>query len=281
MKSYAFTAKSVERAIQEGLKTLGTNQEDVDIKIISEGGFLKKAKVVINVEEEIKIPDFEAPKIEKTVSKQENKTTEKNQEKQTETEKEDKKQEKIEKKEQKTQVFDQKEEKQQAKEKLEPVKTKPSFEETHTESNTTSIQFLTELCEKLGIVAKVELEEKRDCSYITIETEDVGKIIGYRGDMLNAIQYLSNVIEQKKNPHAKRVIVNAGDYKQKREESLRAMAIRAAGKVEATGRPYKMDYMNAYERRIVHTELQNYRSIETHSEGVEPRRRIIVTRKKQ
>ena len=263
MKSYEFTAKSVEKAIQEGLKTLGKNQEDVDIKIISEGGFFKKAKVVINVEEEIKIPDFETPKVAKTAPKQENKTTEKIQEKQIETEKED-----------------QKEEKQQSEEKLEPIKTKPSFEETHTENNTTSVQFLTGLCEKLGIVAKVELEEKRDCSYITIETEDAGKIIGYRGDMLNAIQYLANVIEQKKNPRTKRVTVNAGNYKQKREESLRAMAIRVAGKVEATGRPYKMDYMNAYERRIVHTELQNYRSVETHSEGVEPKRRIIVTRKK-
>ncbi|HBB44520.1 MAG TPA: hypothetical protein DCZ34_00115, partial [Clostridiales bacterium] len=109
MKSYEFTAKSVEKAIQEGLKTLGKNQEDVDIKIISEGGFFKKAKVVINVEEEIKIPDFEAPKVAKNAPKQENKTTEKIQEKQIEAEKEDKNQEKVEKNEQKTEIFDKKE----------------------------------------------------------------------------------------------------------------------------------------------------------------------------
>ena len=76
------------------------------------------------------------------------------------------------------------------------------------------------------------------------------------------------------------VVVDAGDYKQRREESLRALAIKVAGKVETTGRPYKLDPMNAFERRIVHTELHNYASVETHSEGVEPFRRIIVTKKK-
>ena len=131
----------------------------------------------------------------------------------------------------------------------------------------------------MNVTGAVSLEEKRDASEVMIETEDAGKVIGHRGEGLSAIQYLANIIETANNKNAKRVVVDAGDYKQRREESLRALAIKVAGKVEATGRPYKLDPMNAFERRIVHTELHNYASVETHSEGVEPFRRIIVTKK--
>ena len=132
----------------------------------------------------------------------------------------------------------------------------------------------------MKISGTVTLEETKDASEILIETEDAGKVIGYRGDSISAIQYLANIIECNKNPHAKRVVVDSGDYKQKREQSLRALAIRIAGKVSETGRAQKLEPMTAYERRIVHTELQNYPSVETHSEGVEPFRRIVVTKKK-
>ena len=134
--------------------------------------------------------------------------------------------------------------------------------------------------EKLNIEANVEIVEEDEHTKALVSTEKAGFVIGHRGEMLSAIQYLANIVEQKSNRYAKRVVVDAGDYKQRREETLRALAIRVAGKVEATGRPYKMEPMSAFERRIVHTELHNLSSVETHSEGVEPFRRIIVTKKK-
>ena len=143
------------------------------------------------------------------------------------------------------------------------------------------LEIVDGLLKAMGVTATVELTEKRDCSEVEVQTEDAGKVIGYRGDCLSAIQYLANIIETKQSPNAKRVVVDAGDYKERREQKLRELAIKVASKVESTGRAYKFEPMNAFERRIIHNELHNYQSVETHSEGIEPHRRLIVTKKAQ
>lgn len=287
MRSYEFTGKSVDKAIKEGLETLGKKQEEVDIKIISEGGLFKKAKVVINIEDEA---DFNTSFKNKEEAKKEA------EEKKVE---EPKPQPKVEEKpepkperhnlEEKVEVVEQKEpakeevvEEKEAEENTlqqELEDKRKRYEEKHCENNQTSVEFIQGLMDAMKIESKVSLEERRDSSNVLIETEDAGKVIGYRGDCLTAIQYLANIIEGNKNPNAKRVVVDSGDYKSKREETLRNLAIRVASKVESTGRTYKLEPMNAFERRIIHTELQNYPSVETHSEGVEPHRRIVVTKK--
>ena len=303
MKSFEFTGKTFQQAIDKGLAELGKKQEEVDIQILSEGGFFKKAKVVISFEDEILKTNFvkkevEKPKIqEEKVEEKETKSEPKvfeavihdeatypnNNEKPTVIV--DKKQSDInadednikqEKTHSKAQKFNNNAPKSQ--EEIEEKQKK--FAEKHFQNNTTSVDFVEGLLSAMNINATVILEEKRDASEIAIQTEDAGKIIGHRGEGLSSIQYLANIIENNVNPNAKRVIVDAGDYKQRREESLRALAIRIASKVETTGKPYKLDPMNAFERRIVHTELYNYASVETHSEGIEPFRRIIVTKKK-
>ena len=283
MRSYEFTGKSVDKAIKEGLETLGKKQEDVDIKIISEGGLFKKAKVVINIEDET---DFNTSFKNKEEAKKEA------EEKKVEEPKVEVKPEPKPEKhnlEEKAKVAESKkpvaEEKVETKEesdlqqKLEEKRKR--YEEKHCENNQTSVEFVQGLMDAMKIESKVSLEERRDSSNVLIEAEDAGKVIGYRGDCLTAIQYLANIIEGNKNPNAKRVVVDSGDYKQKREETLRNLAIRVASKVESTGRAYKLEPMNAFERRIIHTELQNYPSVETHSEGLEPHRRIVVTKKEK
>lgn len=287
MRSYEFTGKSVDKAIKEGLETLGKKQEEVDIKIISEGGLFKKAKVVINIEDEadfntsfknkeeakkeVEEKKVEEPKVEE---KTEPKPERHNLEEKVEVVEAEKPvaEERVEEKE----VEEVKEEN-NLQEELEDKRKK--FEEKHCENNQTSVEFIQGLMDAMKIESKVSLEERRDSSNILIETEDAGKVIGYRGDCLTAIQYLANIVEGNKNPNSKRVVVDSGDYKQKREETLRNLAIRVASKVESTGRAYKLEPMNAFERRIIHTELQNYPSVETHSEGIEPHRRIVVTKK--
>lgn len=307
MRSYEFTGKSVEKAIKEGLETLGKNQEDVDIEIVSEGGFLKKAKVIIKIEDEVKtvVKDKQDKGnfVEPETKVEETKIEEPEQAEVIEEVKEEIIEEKEPEVEQEeiVEVSEEISEEvvQQVEEVEKPKKQEPrkingyvipteeelaekrrKFAERHFENNQTSVEFIEGLLKVLKIDGKVSLEETKDASEILIETEDAGKIIGYRGDSIAAIQYIANIIEGNKNPHAKRVTVDSGDYKQKREQNLRSLAIRVAGKVSETGRPYKLDPMTAYERRIVHTELQNYPSVETHSEGVEPYRRIIVTKKK-
>ncbi len=300
MKSFEFTGKSVEDARKKGLAELGLNMEDVDIQILSEGGFFKKARIIINVDEkpvasfkpaqEVKV---EEPKVEEVkqepkneekepemvaneTSPEGNRTVEIEDEKEPETIQELQVDE--EPKEEVVKVV--KKDRNSPKTLEEIEEQRRLFNEKHFENNSTTVEFVEGLLKVMELQAEVELEEKRDASQITIKMEDPRKVIGHKGEALSAIQYLSNIIESAKNPQAKRVVVDAGEYKQKREESLRALAIKIAGKVEATGRPYKLEPMSAFERRIVHTELQNYSSVETHSEGVEPRRRIIVTKKK-
>ena len=277
MKSFEFTGKTIEKAIATGLEELGKKQEDVDIQILSEGGFFKKAKVVISFEDEAKEERVEEkkPEIAKEPKKEEHvqkvETHEVKVEKVEQPKEDPKKEEK-----QAPKAKDNNAPKSQ--EEIEEKQRK--FAETHFENNSTSVDFVDGLLKVMNVAAEVNLEEKRDASEVVISTEDAGKVIGHRGEGLSAIQYLANIIETAHNKNAKRVVVDAGDYKQRREESLRALAIKVAGKVETTGRPYKLDPMNAFERRIVHTELHNYASVETHSEGVEPFRRIIVTKKK-
>src|SRR5574344_2373838 len=298
MKSYEFSAKTVEKAIKEGLATLGKNQEDVDIKILSEGGFLKKAKVVINAEEENGATNFVEQSVETNVEQPAEQKVEK-----TEAVAVDKPISQVvetpvvEKQAVETEVaiqsnepeikVEKQEETQQAEKspahyvtQISPEEKEKRFEERHFENNTGSVEFVTKLVNLMGMNdAKISLQEMKDSSNLSIATDNAGKIIGYRGESLYAIQYIANVVEQKTNKNAKRVVVDAGDYRQKREQELRNLAIRVAGKVEESGRPYKLDPMGAYERRIVHTELQNYSVIETHSEGVEPYRHIVVTKK--
>jgi spoIIIJ-associated protein len=303
MRSYEFSGKTIEKAIKQGLEELGKSQEEVDIKIISEGGLFKKAKIVINIEEEPVLTNFAKPKAEakpvddftwENSNAPINETIDKPK---TEVSKEQplpaKKQKDIETKQEDAKIVAKASE--PVAEEIETPKTEEVRKVEHIlgttpnryvepenkrcENNTTSVKFVEELLSNMQVTAKVTLKETKDNSSVIIETEDAGDVIGYRGECLNAIQYLANVVEQRKNANAKRVVIDAGGYKERREQSLRAMAIKIAGKVEATGKPYKFDPMNAFERRIIHTELQNYSSVETHSEGVEPHRRLVVTRK--
>lgn len=281
MKSYEFCAKTVEKAIAEGLKTLGKNQEDVDIKIVSEGGLFKKAKVVINVEEQPQAHFVPFKKIEAQVEpkKEAPKAVECKKEELQVAKKPAEQQEAKPKAEQ----MPKKEAKEKSKEKTElsPAEKEERYRKNHYSNNQTSVEFVSKILTLMGQPAPVELEETREESKITIDSENVGKIVGYRGECINAIQYLANTVEEKSNPTAKRVVVDCGNYKVRKEESLRALAIKVAGRVAESGKPYRLDPMPAYDRRIVHTELLNYPTVETHSEGVEPRRYIVVTRKKK
>lgn len=291
MRSYEFTGKSVEKAIKEGLETLGKRQEEVDIKIISEGGLFKKAKVVINIEDETDFNTSFKNKEEAKKEAEEKKVEEVKKEPKVEEKPEPKPErhnleEKVEVVEEvKEPVAEERAEEKEVKEEntlqQELEEKRRKYAEKHCENNQTSVEFVQGLMDAMKIESKVSLEERRDSSNILIEAEDAGKVIGYRGDCLTAIQYLANIIEGNKNPNAKRVVVDSGDYKTKREETLRNLAIRVASKVESTGRTYKLEPMNAFERRIIHTELQNYPSVETHSEGIEPHRRIVVTKKEK
>lgn len=142
--------------------------------------------------------------------------------------------------------------------------------------------FLTDVLNSMGVKAEVEVKEEKDILNINLSGSKMGLVIGYRGETLDSLQYLVSLVVNKDHdlPY-KRVILDTENYRSKREETLMRVAQKTAYKVRKSGRPYKLEPMNPYERRIIHSALQNYTDINTYSEGEEPFRRIVINLKRQ
>ena len=141
--------------------------------------------------------------------------------------------------------------------------------------------FLVNVLSSMDINADIDIKEENDIIKINLKGPKMGLVIGYRGETLDSLQYLVSLVVNKnhENPY-KRVVLDAENYRHKREETLIRVAQKTAYKVKKSGRPYKLEPMNPYERRIIHSALQEYTDINTYSEGEEPFRRIIISLKK-
>lgn len=141
--------------------------------------------------------------------------------------------------------------------------------------------FLVNVLNSMNINADIDIKEENDIININLKGHKMGLVIGYRGETLDSLQYLVSLVVNKnhENPY-KKVILDAENYRNKREETLIKVAQKTAYKVKKSGRPYKLEPMNPYERRIIHSALQEYTDINTYSEGEEPFRRIIISLKK-
>lgn len=141
---------------------------------------------------------------------------------------------------------------------------------------------LTELLEKvadsLGLEATVKITDRGEEVVADLVGEDLGLFIGRHGSTMDAVQYLANIIVYRGLEDRKRIIVDAEEYRERREEVLRALADRAASEVMKGKGVYEMKPMSAAERRIVHIHLQERSGVETSSEGREPFRRVIISR---
>lgn len=137
--------------------------------------------------------------------------------------------------------------------------------------------FLCKVLKCMNIDAEVIVSEDKDAININLVGEKMGAAIGYRGETLDSLQYLVSLVVNKNHDKAyKRVILDAENYRKKREETLKRVAEKTAYKVRKGRRAFKLEPMNPYERRVIHSTLQNYDDIKTFSEGEEPFRRIVV-----
>ncbi|EGT3616388.1 protein jag [Clostridium perfringens] len=142
-------------------------------------------------------------------------------------------------------------------------------------------KFLSEILEKMNVKAEINIEESNDTVKINLTGPKMGTIIGYRGETLDSLQYLTSLVVNKaKEDKYKRVVLDTENYRQKREETLKRLANKIAYKVRKSGRVLKLEPMNPYERRVIHSELQNNDFVKTFSEGEEPYRRVVVELKK-
>ena len=137
--------------------------------------------------------------------------------------------------------------------------------------------FLTGLMAHMGVSAVPRIAMGEDGSYkVTLEGENLGALIGRRGETLDAIQQLTSYAVNRGQSKRVRIHVDAEGYRAKREESLERLARKVAGKVVKYRRNVTLEPMNAYERHVIHTALQDYPDVTTYSTGTEPNRRTIV-----
>lgn len=142
--------------------------------------------------------------------------------------------------------------------------------------------FLNELLNKMEI--KAELKTNKRLNDLDIEIvgengDDMGAIIGKRGNTLDSIQYLISLIVNKESDEYIKVSLDTENYRKKREDTLIRLAKKMASKSKRTRKKIKLEPMNPYERRIIHSALQRDKNVNTHSEGQEPYRRVIIEAK--
>ena len=143
--------------------------------------------------------------------------------------------------------------------------------------------FLQEVFDAMGVEAEIRVayNEKDGCLEADFEGEDMGILIGKRGQTLDSLQYLTNLVVNKKRTNYIRVKLDTEDYRKRRRETLENLARGIAYKVKKTRRPVILEPMNPYERRVIHSALQGNRFVETTSEGEEPYRHVVVKLKRQ
>ena len=128
------------------------------------------------------------------------------------------------------------------------------------------------------IILKVNEEEK--LIEVDLKGDDMGVLIGKRGQTLDSLQYLTNLAVNKNSENYYKVKVDTEDYRKRRKDTLENLAKNIAYKVKRTKRSVELEPMNPFERRVIHSALQNDRYVTTHSEGDEPYRHVVVTLKK-
>ena len=267
------TGKTEDEAIAKALAQLGLDRDDVSVEILerAKSGFLgigaspAKVRVKYGPEEEEIIPT--APVVEevKSAPKQAEKKTEKKSEK------------KVEKKTEKKPAPV----KEKAPKQAEPVEEVISVAEMGEEVNDEKAQairtFLSGLLEQMECPAEIHVYLPEKGRYkVILEGKNLGALIGRRGETLDAIQQLTSYSVNRNGGGRVRVQLDAENYREKREQSLQHLAHKVAGKVVKYRRSVTLEPMNAYERHVIHTALQEVPGVTTYSTGTEPNRRIIV-----
>ena len=279
MRSVESSAKTMEEAVTLGLEKLGASFADVKIEILEEGskGFLgigsKPVVVRLTVREDAEEADdvLSSVALEEAVKVPEKKPARKRSEKPAKKE-EAPKAEKPAKKEEAPKA-----EKPAKKEEAPAAQTVLCDPET-AEGKAQS--FLLDLTRLMGVNVTVNVRRDEEGNVrVDMFGDTLGILIGRRGETLDALQYLTSLHVNRGQEGYTRVTLDTENYRAKREEALRRLANRMANRAVKTGRKVVMEPMNPYERRILHSALQQNDAVTTHSEGEEPNRHVVITLK--
>ena len=314
MDSIRVAAKTVEDAITEASIELGTSSDNIEYTVIEKGtaGFFgiggKKAVIEAKrkfTDEDLLKEVFGDDKKEKKETKKEAKKEKKESEEiKKETKKEKKETRKEEKKENKEGKKENRENKEIREEKKETfTETKrETFAETVSDNETPKADseprqprvpadpevvckraetFLKDVFRTMEMEVEVQTSFEDDMLSVDLIGNDMGILIGKRGQTLDSLQYLTSLVVNKGKAAYVRVKLDTEDYRSRRKATLENLAKNIALKVKKTRRPVFLEPMNPYERRIIHSALQNDPYVTTHSEGEEPCRKVVVTLRKK
>lgn len=145
------------------------------------------------------------------------------------------------------------------------------------------LNFLNRIFDVMNIVVEVEMDYDEAERVVNIELKgnEMGMLIGKRGQTLDSLQYLTSLVANKDTEDYVKIKMDTENYRQRRKETIENLAKNIASKVKKTGRPAFLEPMNPYERRIIHAALQGDPYVDTHSEGEEPHRKVVVTTSKE
>lgn len=140
--------------------------------------------------------------------------------------------------------------------------------------------FLEQLISTMGVEAKVNVTSLKDHVRFELSGEDLGVVIGRRGQTLDALQLLVNTVGNRRSDTFLRIVLDAENYREKRRKTLERLADRLAQKALKTGQVIKLEPMPSHERKVIHTSLQHQKNIVTYSEGEDPQRYVVILAKK-
>ena len=276
MEFLEVSAKTVDEAITKACIDLGQSSDQLEIQVISEGstGFLgigSKPAVI-----QVRKKETEAPAEEKKPEAREIPAEPKEEPKKAPA----KPQEKKEQKKEQPAIVEDEEERPAFQEKKEEIPERTNEEIVMMKA--AASQFLESVFKAMDLPVDITMGYEQETGSLNIDFagEDMGILIGKRGQTLDSLQYLVSLVVNKDQKDYVRVKLDTEDYRKRRKDTLENLAKNIASKVRRTQKPVALEAMNPYERRIIHSALQGNRSVETYSEGNEPYRHVVVVPKK-
>lgn len=276
--------KSVDDAVKMALEDLQLTRDQVDVKVLEEPsrgflGFGAKLALVRVERKKEEAPKEEIKEVSSKPSQVEGKK-EKPKKKEFKHKNEDR---------EKSSYMDKLHEKQVLSLEEDGASLEENREETTSEitvfgeeeklepcENHIAIDFLKEVTEQMGLDLGITAKKGESSLFLEISGSDSGTIIGKRGQTLDAIQYLTSLVVNKESEGYVRVVVDAENYRAKRQKTLEGLAKKLADKAVRTGRNVRLEPMNPYERKVIHASLQHNNKVTTRSEGKDPYRRVVI-----
>lgn len=248
-----FKAKTIDDAITDALVQLGITSDQLDYEVIEKGSAgilgLGRKDAVIKARKKVVVPE---KKVEPVQTKKVEAPAPK------------------------------KETSQAQKAHIEKAPVKPASNLDFSELETSVKDFLSQVFAAMQLEVEIITKADEDNKVIDVEFKgpEMGMLIGKRGQTLDSLQYLTNLAVNKQSDSYIKVKLDTEDYRKRRKETLENLARNIAYKVKRTKRPVSLEPMNPFERRVIHSALQNDKYVSTHSEGEEPYRHVVVTLKR-